>query len=220
MNRAIMGKNWPIKAQLWRETAHFVGRVNTGDDSLDRACHDISMRGSFSKRSDLNCQYRYPSPRRSAPFGSRPTPPSRVAVVDLRRPSAQIQKPLDLRAQTADSARDKTNQKKGSTPCLKSNPSSPLQLSRRFRRVSTVTSSVALLAPLRARLRLMPLALIQSQARLSAVLLARFATKLRASVAKTSPSPIGTFTSLNRRSGFLLSGGFAFRAEFLGANHV
>jgi hypothetical protein len=132
----------------------------------------------------------------------------------FRRSFRAVQKTLVLLGQNADSKRNKTKQtsmqNKGSKLCLNSVLSSPRQQSLRFPLVSTTTLSAALPA-----LQLVPSSLTQLVATLLPVpsLVAQpahFVTKSQASAAKNITSQSGTFQNFDRRSGYPLSGGFAF----------
>ena len=200
----VMRGNLPMTTQLWREMAHFDGAAHEGSDRSFGLCNDTNVDGSLSNRTSLHCQYRYPSPRRSGPFGSRPTPLFHGVVVDFRCSCKPREKNLVLQVETTDSDANKikheTVQNKGSQKCLNSVLSSLSQPSRRFPRASTMTSN----AGLRAR-PLVPspqtlLASIRSQVRLWAVQLACCATNSPVSAAKTFASS-GVFTHFDRRSG-------------------
>ena len=204
----------PIKLQLWREMAHFEGALIAGNDSADGLCKSAYVDGPSSNRSFLHCQYRYPSPRRSGPFGSRPTPLFAGLLVELRRLSRLAQKTLVLWRQTADSSANKPTQNsmqnKGSTLCSISVFFSPLWLSRLFRRASTMTSSAAS--------RVRPLVLSSQAPRVATPSLvrllvapqARCVTNSLVSAAKANTPLFGASIQYDRRSGIPLSGGFAF----------
>ena len=210
-----MRDNRPTVTQLWRETAH-AGRPTTkADDSRFSLCKSWIVDGSQNQRTALHCQYRYPSPRRSDPIlGFRPTPLFWGPLGVFRRCFRAVQKMLVLHVQNADSKRNKTKQtsmqNKGSKLCLNSVLSSPRQQSLRFPHVSTTTLSAALPAQQQA---------LSSQTLQVATPLpvpslvaqpARFVTRSQASAAKNIPSLLGAFQKFDRRSGFSLSGDFAF----------
>jgi len=204
----------PIKMQLWRELAYLSVSCFESDDRADLLCKPTNVDGSPSNRSVPHCQYRYPSPRRSGPFGSRPTPLFLRGLVDLCRVAPWVQKTLVLHAQRADSNGNKPTQNsmqnKGSTLCLNSVFFSPLRLSRLFRSAWTMTSNVVLQGPLRALSSQAPQVAMLSQVQLSAAPLARCATKSLVSAAKANAPLAGAFIQFDRRAGFLLRGGFAF----------
>jgi len=206
--------------QLWRESAHLGARAVTPNDTASILCNVQCVDGPTSKRSSLHCQYRYPSPRRSGPFGPGPTPLSGIPLVDLRRVSGAVQKALELWAQTPDSALNKIEQSKkqnkGSKLCLKSVFFLPQRRSRLFRRVWTMTSNAVLQARLRGPLSQVQPAATPSLGLLWAALLARFATKSHVSAVKAQTPFRGAHHQFDRRSGHPLSGGFAYQ----GAAHV
>lgn len=207
----------PMKIQLWRETAHLCAALKTTDDRSIALCKSTYVEGSASNPALLHCQYRYPSPRRSGPFWARPTPLFAARMGDLRLHARAPQKTLVLRAQNADSARHNITQNKGSNLCNLSVLFSPSQQLARFRHVSTMILNAALQALPVVRSSRTRLASTRSRALLSVVLLARCVTNSRASAAKTLAS-FGALTirllratnTFSRRSGFPLSGGFAF----------
>ncbi len=204
---------WPTIAQLWREMAHLHGVAQTGNDTPTALCERPVVGGPSSNRAALNCQYRYPSPRRSDPVWVRPTPLFAVLSGEICRFKTKLKKMLVLKGQKADSGRNKTKQismhKKGSNQCLNSVFFSPRLQSHHFPHVSTTTLSAALPAQ-----QLVQSSLTHSVATLSQVpslvaQLVHFVTKSRTSAAKTHPR-FGAIKSLSRRSGTSLSGGFAF----------
>jgi len=181
-----MRRFWPIDPQLWREMAHSIELAETRDDSPVGLCDGPYVDGLFSKQSGSHCQYRYPSPRRSGISRSRPTPPFARKVDAFCRSRERDEKTLVLMDESADSARHKINQNKGSTLCLNSVSSSRLRPSRRFPHVSTTTLNVALQVQLQGPLSRTPLVEMRSPAPSQAALLALCATNSRPSAAKAT----------------------------------
>lgn len=204
-----MGGYWPTQMQLWRESAHFDGLSQMGDDRSESLCNDHLIGGSFSNRTALHCQYRYPSPRRFGPFRAGPTFSPRFAVTELCRFRDHIQKTLVLLTQTSNSGGHKTNQIRGSNLCNISVLSSPPRQSSLFPHVSTMISNVARLALQPVRLLLTLRVATFLPGRLLAARLAYCVTTSPASAAKTS-APSGAPNTFDRRSGYPLSGVFAF----------
>ena len=217
MTQGNLRGNWPIETQLWRELAHLGGRADTGDDSSNVSCNCVNVAGLMTKQSALRLRKRYPSPRRSGPFRVRPTP---LFAGELRRRTGMVEKTLVLQVQNADSARNKTNQNKGSNLCNLSVSFSPSRPSARFRPVLTTISSAGLRALPQVRSSRMPRVSTLSPALPLVALRARFATKLPTFVANRLIAPFGVPDFINRRSGASPCGGFAFRHEFPGAKHV
>ena len=215
MIRIAMRDYQPTRTQLWREFAHIKRLAAKADDSCVSLCKSEFVDGSHNERATLHCQYRYPSPRRSDPFlGLRPTSLFQRPLGVFRRCLLAVQKMLVLLAQNADSTRNKTKQNsmqyKGSNLCLNSVLSSPRQQSLRFPHVSTATLSAALPVLQWVRLPRTLLVATLSLALSLVALLARFVTKSQASAAKNIPSQFGAHRNFDRRSGYPLSGGFAF----------
>ncbi len=215
MMLTCMRELWPTDLQLWRESAHFGQSTMKVDDSRGSLCKSNFVDGSLDQSTALHCQYRYPSPRRSDPFsGLRPTSLFLRSLEVFRRSFRAVQKMLVLLGQNADSTPNKTKQtsmqNKGSNLCLNSVLSSPRQQSLRFPLVSTTTLNAALPALQLVQSSLTQLAATLSQGPSLVALLARFVTKSQASAAKNIPSQFGAITHFDRRSGFSLSGGFAF----------
>ena len=181
-----MREFWPSEMQLWREMAHFSGRPDLSTDRYRVVCKRLDVGRSSSKRSASHCQYRYPSPRRSGPFGFRPTPLGLSGNGEFCQSCDCCEKTLVLARNCADSGRYKTKQIKGSIPCKLSVFFSPQRPSRRFRHVSITTSSAALLAQPRVQSWPTPSAQTQSPAQSPAVLPALCATKSPTSAAKAT----------------------------------
>ena len=215
MTRTAMREYWPTKTQLWRESAHIGLSAPKADDRCVSLCKSEFVDGSHNERATLHCQYRYPSPRRSDPFFKvRPTPLFLRPLGVFRRHVFAAQKMLVLRLQSADSVRNKIKQNsmqnKGSNLCLNSVLSSPRQQSLRFPHVLTTTLSAGLPALQLVLSSLTSQAAVLSPVPLLVAQLVRFVTKSRASAAKNTLSQFGAFQNFDRRSGHLLSGGFAF----------
>ena len=205
-----MREYWPIKIQLWREMAHFVCGWIIGHDRSDLLCERHRMSRSNSIWAALYCQYRYPSPRRSVLSEIRPTPLSCGGVWEFGRSVGVEQKSLVLRTQTSDSAPHKTKQKKGSNQCYISVLSSPQPQLHLCRHVWTMILNAALPVQPQVPLFRTPLVVTPSQVPSLVAQLARCVTKLRAFAVNLILSLIGAFQTIYRRSGFPLSGGFAF----------
>ena len=188
IKRALLGGIQPMTPQLWREMAHLAGLHTAAHDRSDFPCHRLHEGWKDNVLTKLHCQYRYPSPRRSGPFGFRPTPLSAQGAVDLCQLETSVQKTLVLGAQSSDSAMHNTKQKKGSILCNLSVLSSLLPRLAHFPHVSTVTSSVASRVPQLAPLSQTAQVATPSQAPSLVAQLARFVTKSRASAAKTNAS--------------------------------
>lgn len=219
--RSTLGGFWPIAAQLWREMACFRGAVKSGNDSAQTLCKPSDVARMSSNYPAPHCQYRYPYPRRSGPFGTGPTPlrtrsnASFRAV--LRNLSLFCQKTLELPRQTLDSASYKLGAfpyKKGSKICKNSNSFSPQRPSRHFRHVLIATLSVAPQALSQVLLSPRPLASIPSRVPSLVALQAGSATKSRPSVAKKFPALGGPYIPIEPPFGVIPNGGFACqRAE-------
>ncbi|MCF2871938.1 hypothetical protein L0664_12740 [Octadecabacter sp. G9-8] len=135
-------------------------------------------------------------------------------MVDLSHVSRKAQKMLVLRGQSAESASDKTTQilmqNKGSKLCLNSVFFSLLAPLLRFPHVWTTILSAALPVLALAQLSQLPQVATLSRVPLLVARPARFATKSQPSAAKANTPFFGARFQFDRRSGFLLSGGFAF----------
>ncbi len=153
-----MREFWPTYTQLWREMAHFPAGLIMAADRLGPLCQRRDVDRPSSKRAVPHCQYRYPSPRRSGPSGSRPTPSGFVRIGEICQSRERREKLLVLAGDCADSAPYKTKQNKGSKTCKHSVFFSPQRPSRRFRPVSTMTFSVVPWVPQQAPSSLTPLA--------------------------------------------------------------
>ncbi len=218
-----MGGNLRKPTLFWRELAEVGGVPCEADDSPASLCEREGVVGSSSKRPTTHCQYRYPSPRRSGPSGSRPTPFIPVWLVASEKGGEQagglrsLMTPLNfflvLQRKTADSTPHKTKQNKGSPSWFISDFFLPPRRSYHSQRVSTATLSGAL--------RALPLVLWWQTALAQApslvhslvVPLARCATRLHASAAKASRQHIAPHRAIHqfdRRAGFFLRGGFVF----------
>lgn len=218
-----MGGNLRKPTLFWRELAEVRGVPREVDDSPASLCERDGVVGSSSKRPTTHCQYRYPSPRRSGPSGSRPTPfiPVRLVASEeggeqaggLRSFATPFHFFLVLQRKTADSTPHKTKQNKGSPSWFISDFFLPQRRLSHSRHVLTATLSGAL--------RALPLVLWWQTASAQApslvhslvAPLVRCATRLHASAAKASRQHIAPHRAIHqfdRRAGFSLSGGFAF----------
>jgi hypothetical protein len=212
LNQTGMGDIWPTAAQLWRESAQYAWvSITVNDRSFGLCRYNLSDR-SPSNRPSTHCQYRYPSPRRSGPSWSRPTPLLHDLSGTFRRFMSLVQKTLVLNAQSAESLADRSKQKKGSNQCFTSVLFSPLRPSRRSRHVFSTAILSAALPALQPALSLrMRWVATLSRVLSPVALLARCVTKSRASAAKQKTRlSIGATNNFDRRSGYFLRGGFAF----------